>query len=187
MPAIFRTSPVEVTNRLDELGWRQDQLLEVVGAMVAARNSCTSNNPSSASGWMSWKEGMRRMREIGCPRGWRGTRPIGPLGHRPGAGPQVYGQQHRRTDWYGGRASYPAEPEQEGSGDRSGGLRQPRFLLDTLDASMNSGPFLCSEARHSPELVYVQCILRGTKWGPNCRARRVAKRGTSPTSSSGSC
>ena len=69
MPSIFRTNPVEVTNRLDEIGWRKDQLLEVVAAMVAARNSCTANDPSSAPGWMAWKEGIRRLREIGCPMG----------------------------------------------------------------------------------------------------------------------
>lgn len=69
MPAIFRANPIEVTSRLDELGWRKDQLLEVVVAMVAARNSCTANDPSSAPGWMSWKEGVRRLREIGCPMG----------------------------------------------------------------------------------------------------------------------
>lgn len=69
MPAIFRTNPVEVTNRLDQLGWRSDQLLEVVGAMVAARNGCTENDPSSAPGWMAWKEGTRRLREIARPMG----------------------------------------------------------------------------------------------------------------------
>ncbi len=37
--------------------------------MVAARNSCTDNDPSAAPGWMAWKEGTRRMREIGRPMG----------------------------------------------------------------------------------------------------------------------
>lgn len=69
MRSIFRKNTVEVTNRLDQLGWRREQLLEVVGAMVAARNGCTDNDPASAPGWMAWKEGTRRLREIGRPMG----------------------------------------------------------------------------------------------------------------------
>jgi len=69
MPPILRTNPIEVANRLDELGWNRDQLLEVVGAMVSARNSCTENDPASAPGWMAWKEGTRRLREIARPMG----------------------------------------------------------------------------------------------------------------------
>jgi hypothetical protein len=69
MSPIFRANPVEVANRLDQLGWRRDQLLEIVGAMVAARNGCTENDPSSAPGWMAWKEGTRRLREIARPMG----------------------------------------------------------------------------------------------------------------------
>ena len=34
MPAIVRANPVEAANRLEELGWSMDDLLEVVGAMV---------------------------------------------------------------------------------------------------------------------------------------------------------
>ncbi len=70
MTAIFRTNPIEVLNRLDELGWTRDELLEVVEAMVSARHSCTDNDPSSAPGWMSWKDGTRRLREIGRSKGF---------------------------------------------------------------------------------------------------------------------
>lgn len=66
---IFRANPIEVDNRLEQLGWSRAELLEVVGAMVSARNSCTDNDPVSAPGWMSWKEGSRRLREIGLPKG----------------------------------------------------------------------------------------------------------------------
>src|SRR5262249_13461386 len=69
MAAVFRTNPVEVSNRLDQLGWTADELLEVAEAMVAARFSCTDNDPSSAPGWMSWKDGTRRLREIGTLKG----------------------------------------------------------------------------------------------------------------------
>jgi hypothetical protein len=69
VPAIFRNNPIEVTNRLDELGWTREDLLEIAQAMVEARNSCTDNDPASAPGWMSWKAGTRRMREIGRTKG----------------------------------------------------------------------------------------------------------------------
>jgi len=69
MPAAILINPVEVDNRLATLGWTREELIEVVGAMVAARNSCTDNDPSSAPGWMAWKEGTRRLREIGRPKG----------------------------------------------------------------------------------------------------------------------
>src|ERR1700730_8454964 len=65
MPAIYLNNPVEVDNRLDSLGWTRVELLEVVGAMVSARHSCTDNDPVNAPGWMAWKEGTRRLREIG--------------------------------------------------------------------------------------------------------------------------
>lgn len=68
MPIVVANS-IAVANRLDQLGWSLEQLLEVAGVMVAARNSCTENDPSSAPGWMSWKEGTRRLREIGRPMG----------------------------------------------------------------------------------------------------------------------
>ena len=68
MPIVV-TKPIAVDNRLQQLGWELEQLLEVVNAMVAARAGCTDNDPASAPGWMSWKEGTRRMRELGRPMG----------------------------------------------------------------------------------------------------------------------
>jgi hypothetical protein len=69
MPAIYLTNPIVVDNRLETLGWSREELLEVVGAMVSARRSCTENDPSSAPGWMAWKDGTRRLREIGRAKG----------------------------------------------------------------------------------------------------------------------
>lgn len=66
---IFRANSIEVDNRLEQLGWSREELMEIVDAMVSARNSCTDNDPISAPGWMSWKEGSRRLREIGLPKG----------------------------------------------------------------------------------------------------------------------
>jgi hypothetical protein len=62
--------PIEVVNRLHELGWTRESLMEVVSCMVSARNSCTENDPPSAPGWKSWCDGTRRLREIGTMLGW---------------------------------------------------------------------------------------------------------------------
>src|SRR3982751_3743401 len=71
MNALFRSQPVEVQNRLEQLGLTKPLLLEVVQAMVAARNNCTENDPPSAPGWSSWRDGTRRLREVLIPHGWR--------------------------------------------------------------------------------------------------------------------
>lgn len=63
--------PATATNRLAQLGWSMDELIEVVFAMVAARRGCTENDPSSAGGWMSWRAGVRRMNEIGVLKSLR--------------------------------------------------------------------------------------------------------------------
>jgi hypothetical protein len=67
--ALIVREPIGITNRLADLGWKLDDLLEVVSAMVRARNSCTENHPASAPGWMSWAEGIRRLREVGLSNG----------------------------------------------------------------------------------------------------------------------
>lgn len=69
MAAAVLLSAIEVNNRLEQLGWSANELFEVVDAMVSARNSCTDNDPTSAAGWMAWKEGTRRLRELGRPKG----------------------------------------------------------------------------------------------------------------------
>jgi hypothetical protein len=66
--AIFRVNPIEVRNRLEELGWTLEELIEIVGTMVSA-HSCTDNDPTCAPGWMAWKDGSRRLREIGRAKG----------------------------------------------------------------------------------------------------------------------
>jgi hypothetical protein len=49
---------------LHSLATSVDQLLEVVGAMVAARADCTDNDPFGSRGWRGWQMGTRRTREV---------------------------------------------------------------------------------------------------------------------------
>ncbi len=71
MNAQIRIDPIEANNRLEQLGLTREQLLEVVDAMVGARNSCTENDPPGAPGWKAWCDGTRRLREIGARLGWK--------------------------------------------------------------------------------------------------------------------
>src|SRR5437763_13241045 len=70
MKAKLLKHPIEIVNRLETMGLKREDLLEVVGSMVAARNSCTENDPPSAPGWKAWCDGTRRLREIGTMHGW---------------------------------------------------------------------------------------------------------------------
>jgi hypothetical protein len=63
MPTKILKRPIEVRNRLGELGLRRDKLIEVVEAMVAAKAECTDNDPPGARGWSAWRMGTRRLRE----------------------------------------------------------------------------------------------------------------------------
>lgn len=56
-------NPIEVRNRLEDLGLSREKLLEVVDAMVGASAECTDNDPPGARGWSSWRMGTRRLRE----------------------------------------------------------------------------------------------------------------------------
>lgn len=70
MPAIIRVNPIEVSNRLAQIGFTLEEMLEVVGAMVSGRNGCTENDPLGAPGWTAYKDGTRRLREIARSKGW---------------------------------------------------------------------------------------------------------------------
>lgn len=70
MPAITRLESWDVDRRLQELGLERESLLEVVRASVAACGGCTDNDPPTARGWESWRWGVRRFREVLCPKGW---------------------------------------------------------------------------------------------------------------------
>lgn len=64
MSVVVVKSPIEVTNRLDELGTSREMLLEVIDAMIAARTDCTDNDPYGSRGWRGWQMGTRRNREL---------------------------------------------------------------------------------------------------------------------------
>lgn len=55
---------VEVETKLASLGFELSELFEVVHAAVNGKRSCTANDPVSAPGWMAWREGSRRLREV---------------------------------------------------------------------------------------------------------------------------
>jgi hypothetical protein len=57
-------NPIEVNNRLDQLGLKLPKLLEVVDAMVGAKAECTDNDPPGSRGWSSYRMGTRRLREV---------------------------------------------------------------------------------------------------------------------------
>lgn len=63
MSAVILRKPVEVDNRLRDLGLERESLLEVVEAVEAAKAECTDNDPASARGWSGWRWGNRRLRE----------------------------------------------------------------------------------------------------------------------------
>jgi hypothetical protein len=75
----WESSELTTTSLLHSLGWmtaleastiNPGLIAQFVLAAVTARNSCTENDPSSAPGWMSWKEGSRRLREVFRPDGF---------------------------------------------------------------------------------------------------------------------
>lgn len=68
--AIVRVEEWERDDRLGQLGLSQPLLLEVVDACVAAEANCTANDPPMAKGLMVYCAGVRRLRELFCPRGW---------------------------------------------------------------------------------------------------------------------
>ncbi len=70
MDAIVRQDSGDVQSRLAQLGLKREHLIEVVKACVAGFTSCTDNDPPGAPGWLSWRWGVRRAREVLLPLGW---------------------------------------------------------------------------------------------------------------------
>lgn len=66
---IIRES-VEVNDRLDRLGVTRDELLDIVASAVAARNDAVDHDPSNAAGWLAYCYGIRKLRDIFCPKQW---------------------------------------------------------------------------------------------------------------------
>lgn len=71
MVAIIHEVPRECDRRLSQgFNSTRDQWISVVKAMVAARGSCTSNNPKASPGYFAWDGGVTRMRQIFCREGY---------------------------------------------------------------------------------------------------------------------
>ncbi len=71
MEGIVYKNSIAIDRRLASLNMTAAELTEVVLAAVGAKNSCTENDPAGSPGWMAWKEGSRRLREIYRPKGFQ--------------------------------------------------------------------------------------------------------------------
>jgi hypothetical protein len=67
--SIVYAHPYEVDERLQRLGTKREEWIEVVKACVAARGDTTDNDPQSPGGQMAWIFGTRMMRQLLRPRG----------------------------------------------------------------------------------------------------------------------
>ncbi len=71
MAALIHHEPRECDRRLSQyFNSTRDQWIEVVKAAVAARASCTDDNPLSSPGFRAWDAGTARMRRIFRREGW---------------------------------------------------------------------------------------------------------------------
>lgn len=68
-PVVLRDKTL-VANRLSELGLSRAELLEVVQAAMAGRNSTVLNDPIGSPGNQARMFGTRRLRDIYCMQGW---------------------------------------------------------------------------------------------------------------------
>lgn len=66
---IFR-NPVDVEDRLQQLGLSKELLIAAVEAGLYGWLNCTENHPPSFPGVNAWAEGVRSLRESLLPKGW---------------------------------------------------------------------------------------------------------------------
>jgi hypothetical protein len=72
MAAIIHQNPRECDRRLAQyFNSTRSQWIDVVKAMVAARASCTADNPKASPGYFAWDAGVTRMRQIFRREGWQ--------------------------------------------------------------------------------------------------------------------
>lgn len=70
MEAIIRTTPIEVTGELTDLGLSVEILREAMLVGESARDTCTANDPPNAAGFDAWARTVRALREMLIPQGW---------------------------------------------------------------------------------------------------------------------
>lgn len=70
MEPITRTEPWDVDCRLVELDLTREVLIDIVKASVAGSGDCSDNDPPSARGYESYRQGTRRARELLCGEVW---------------------------------------------------------------------------------------------------------------------
>src|SRR5687768_8318876 len=66
---LFR--PTDVGNWLERLRFTRDDLIGVLRAMKGAVADCTDDDPPTARGYSAYKDGTRRLRQVGRRSGYR--------------------------------------------------------------------------------------------------------------------
>lgn len=70
MNTILRIKPIEVSNRLHELGVTEEILRQAVEAGERARLTCTANHPRTTPGFLGWAETVKVIRDRLIPEKW---------------------------------------------------------------------------------------------------------------------
>lgn len=70
MALLALVDPVQVSNRLEQLGVSKDDLLQVVQAAVGARGNATPFHPKFTPGMFAYIEGTYRLRSELASKGW---------------------------------------------------------------------------------------------------------------------
>ncbi|MGA3105890.1 MAG: hypothetical protein ABSD53_15520 [Terriglobales bacterium] len=68
--AVILKEPIDVRNRLAELGLEEEDLRFAVQRGAAAAAECTDNHPIQAPGFYRWSEAIAAKRERLLPKGW---------------------------------------------------------------------------------------------------------------------
>lgn len=70
MEVAVKTSVIEVTEALAQIGLTKEILRDAILRGEAGRDSCTANDAPGAPGFYAWAGTVRGLRDILTPRGW---------------------------------------------------------------------------------------------------------------------
>jgi hypothetical protein len=169
MPPKILKEPIEVDNRLEELGLEREKLIEVVEAIVGARADCTSNDPPGSQGWSAYRMGTRRLREVLLPdEDWvKDEVDQIPCVTNAKLGVRIAVANTDDNTGIEGDHIRPQNISRKGSAtDRLVHSNQGSFM-DILDSSLNVVHINKSKQVKSPILFYYLCVYNV---GEECRA-----------------